>query len=177
MVAPNPQYPYSFLPFGAIVGSTPQVPEFYWNVYSQEERWKFLCLALESLKDYANAIWAKFPLQPVDIGNNSILDSKLGTDVPDIRAKTSETHFIAANTADTVEVSYPTHLGVGTPIVCATAVDESGTNLSVTLSSADDEKATFNVFNNSISSVEYKINMVCWWAERETTPTTNGNGD
>lgn len=42
--------------FGFITGGTPAVPEFYWNVYSMEQRWKFLCVNLQRLADYVNEI-------------------------------------------------------------------------------------------------------------------------
>lgn len=43
-----------FAPFGWLTGATPAVPDFYWNVVSSEQRWKFLCANLSALVDYAN---------------------------------------------------------------------------------------------------------------------------
>lgn len=42
--------------FGFITGGTPAVPEFYWNVYSMEQRWKFLCVNLQQLADFVNGM-------------------------------------------------------------------------------------------------------------------------
>lgn len=38
------------------MSSTPALPSFYWNVYSQEQRIKKLCEELCKLVDYANAL-------------------------------------------------------------------------------------------------------------------------
>lgn len=48
-------------PFGFIMpGATPTIPSFYWDVYSEEQRWKFLCCNLQTLADYANEINDKY---------------------------------------------------------------------------------------------------------------------
>ena len=49
-------YPGDFAPFGWITQGNPAVPEFYWNVVSNEQRWKFLCINLNALSKYVNAI-------------------------------------------------------------------------------------------------------------------------
>lgn len=41
-------------PFAAFLGSTPVVPEIYWNVYSSEQRWKTICCRLEGLISYVD---------------------------------------------------------------------------------------------------------------------------
>lgn len=43
-------------PFGFITGGTPAIPEYYWNVYSEEQRWKFLCVNLARLVDFVNQL-------------------------------------------------------------------------------------------------------------------------
>lgn len=48
--------PYALAPFGWLTGATPAVPKFYWNVVSQEQRWKWLCVNFQALAEYANAL-------------------------------------------------------------------------------------------------------------------------
>ena len=43
-------------PFWGWTDFTPALPDFYWNVYSAEERIKNLCLELHKLCDYANML-------------------------------------------------------------------------------------------------------------------------
>ena len=43
-------------PFYGWTQFTPALPEFYWNVYSAEERIKKICLELHKLCDYANML-------------------------------------------------------------------------------------------------------------------------
>lgn len=40
-------------PFAAYTANTPVVPKLYWDVYSQEQRWKEICCWLKKLTDYA----------------------------------------------------------------------------------------------------------------------------
>lgn len=49
-------YPGDFAPFGWITQGNPAVPEFYWNVVSNEQRWKFLCVNFDALSKYVNSI-------------------------------------------------------------------------------------------------------------------------
>lgn len=44
------------VPYSAFISSTPALPSFYWDVYSQEQRIKKLCEELCKLVDYANAL-------------------------------------------------------------------------------------------------------------------------
>lgn len=47
---------YALAPFGWLTGATPAVPEFYWNVVSAEQRWKWLCINFQALAEFANAL-------------------------------------------------------------------------------------------------------------------------
>lgn len=44
------------VPFWGWTDFTPALPDFYWDVYSAEERIKKLCLELHKLCDYANML-------------------------------------------------------------------------------------------------------------------------
>lgn len=53
MANPNPLY----LPlYTAFTQFTPVIPKFYWNVYSEEERYKVICKQLDKICAYANAL-------------------------------------------------------------------------------------------------------------------------
>lgn len=68
-ISTNPlvNWPFTFAPFGLITGATPNVPEFYWNVVSDEQRWKFLCVNLAALVDYANELGVQIGVNASDI--------------------------------------------------------------------------------------------------------------
>lgn len=59
--------PLPFAPFGWVSGATPAVPDFYWNVVSQEQRWKFLCCNLKALVEYANQLGVQINVNAEDI--------------------------------------------------------------------------------------------------------------
>ena len=67
MANPIASWPFTFAPFGFITGATPNVPEFYWNVGSDEQRWKFLCVNLAALVDYANELGVQIGVNADDI--------------------------------------------------------------------------------------------------------------
>lgn len=48
-----------FPPYSGYTWSTPVVPKLYWDVYSQEQRWKAICCELGKLVEYADAIGAQ----------------------------------------------------------------------------------------------------------------------
>jgi hypothetical protein len=47
---------WPIVPYGAFTLATPTIPKFYWDVYSQEQRWKTICCELGKLITYADAI-------------------------------------------------------------------------------------------------------------------------
>ena len=69
MAKPIAPWPFTFAPFGFITGATPNVPEFYWNVVSDEQRWKFLCVNLAALVDYANELGLQIDGNAQDIAD------------------------------------------------------------------------------------------------------------
>lgn len=51
----NPAFVNNMLvPFGTFLGSTPVIPDIYWNVYDSEQRWKWICCNLMGLIEYSN---------------------------------------------------------------------------------------------------------------------------
>ena len=47
---------WPIVPYGAFTVSTPTIPKFYWDVYSQEQRWKAICEEIGKLSDYASMV-------------------------------------------------------------------------------------------------------------------------
>lgn len=41
-------------PYNAFVASPPIIPKMYWDVYSQEQRWKEICCTLEKIRQFLN---------------------------------------------------------------------------------------------------------------------------
>ncbi len=69
-------------PFWGWTDFTPALPDFYWDVYSAEERVKKLCLELHKLCDYANML-----------GENINLDHKTIDELQDAFTKFMESGF------------------------------------------------------------------------------------
>ena len=44
------------IPYASYTQFTPALPEFYWNVYSAEQRWKHMCMELHKLVCYADML-------------------------------------------------------------------------------------------------------------------------
>lgn len=46
----------AIVPYRAWTDFTPTVPQFYWDVYSQEQRIKHICMELHKLVEYSNTL-------------------------------------------------------------------------------------------------------------------------
>lgn len=54
---PYERHPTGYVvPFAAFTAFTPVTPEIFWNVYSAEQRYKYLCDWLAALTEYADTI-------------------------------------------------------------------------------------------------------------------------
>lgn len=145
----TPLDPLGLYPYGMFTGAVPSVPSFYWNAVSDEQRWKALCLNMQTLANYANSLADEY---------NAIVE-KLNT-LGATPAGTTQIAAVPANTAVTVQIPYPTHTGSGTPKIALSVFDASGTNLSATVTAKGDDTFTVQVVNNSAYqasnvSVEY----------------------
>lgn len=69
-------------PFWGWTAFTPALPDFYWNVYSAEERIKKICLELHKLCEYANML-----------GENINIDHDLITELQEAFDKFMESGF------------------------------------------------------------------------------------
>lgn len=43
---------WPLVPYSAFVPSPPVIPKMYWDVYSQEQRWKEICCTIEKITQY-----------------------------------------------------------------------------------------------------------------------------
>lgn len=50
---------WSVVPYGSFTAYTPTLPQFYWDVYSSEQRIKSICLEIDKLSEYANYLAEK----------------------------------------------------------------------------------------------------------------------
>jgi hypothetical protein len=51
---------WSIVPYDAYTAYTPALPQFYWDVYSAEQRVKQICMEIDKLVNYVNAIALSF---------------------------------------------------------------------------------------------------------------------
>lgn len=51
---------YNIVPYGAYTSYTPTLPQFYWDVYSAEQRVKQICMEIDKLVNYVNTIAVSF---------------------------------------------------------------------------------------------------------------------
>jgi hypothetical protein len=57
------------IPYANYTQFTPALPEFYWNVYSAEQRWKHLCMELHKLVAYADNLGVQLNLTHEEVEN------------------------------------------------------------------------------------------------------------
>lgn len=74
--------PSMIAPFWGWTQFTPAVPDFYWDVYSAEERIKKICMELHKLCDYANML-----------GENINIDHKMIQELQDAFTQFMESGF------------------------------------------------------------------------------------
>lgn len=67
-IAPFPKAPlWPFPGWCVFLPSTPAVPELYWNVVSQEQRWKTLCCDVKKVIEYAQQLGANINADHSDV--------------------------------------------------------------------------------------------------------------
>lgn len=159
--------PLGFNPYGVLTGATPAIPEYYWNVVSDEQRWKFICINLQNLVDYVNMLASHFPIDTVDLQDGGVTDVKLGADVPDVRAVRTDAITCDPNSATHVVVTWPAHYGVGTPVASAVVENTSDANVTCIITSVSEEAAHITLLNNSSQEAEIRVAVTAWWAVRK----------
>lgn len=151
MIDPIPLVP--FYPYGSITGAVPSVPNFYWNAVSDEQRWKFLCVNLKTLADYANTIAEKY---------NAVIDTLNSLGLTPHGTQAIQT--LSPNSTTTLTIPYPTHTGTGTPVITLAVVDSAGTNLTAVVTGKGADSFTVSVTNNSsFSASSIEVDYMCIW--------------
>lgn len=156
------------MPWGALTGSVPQVPNFYWNAVSDEQRWKQLCINMQAMAD-----WSK---QFSDLANSNfteldsrfpVTDNELASDVPVIAGDTVEDIAVPRNSSLTLEVEYPDTLATGVPDAIILTVEDLDThNMTAQVVSKDDERFTALLVNNSVTDATVTLHFLVEWNNR-----------
>lgn len=158
---------WGFLPYGPLTGTVPNVPEFYWNAVSDEQRWKQLCLNLAALQkwtqDYTTVNNAN--LEELD-SRFPVTDDELAEDVPDTRGGTIEQLTIPANESLVVVGDFPSHLGSGLPSVTLTPLDPLGHNIAALVTGVTETGFTARLVNNSLDTATISLAYNCIWNQR-----------
>ena len=76
----------SIIPYAAFTKNTPAIPEFYWDVYSAEQRIKNICCELHKLKSYAEY------LSGIIDGIEENVDKELESATSEIRQEMKDLH-------------------------------------------------------------------------------------
>lgn len=168
MLYPGLLTPYAFVPWGALTGSVPQVPDFYWNAVSDEQRWKQLCVNMQAIADWSKAF--------SDLANNNfteldarfpVTDNELASDVPVIRGGTVADVTIPRNSSLTLETAYPAALAEGVPDAIILTVEDRDThNTTAQVVSKDDERFTALLVNNSVTDATVTLHYILEWNSR-----------
>lgn len=139
--------PCAFYPWGALTGAVPNIPEFYWDAVSQEERWKFLCINLDHMRDYLNSLNAflTHTFSRIEFG------------------KTDEVNIIANGYTD-VEVAF-TEDKTEIPRVVATLQCADSSNVMVNVTSVNEKSFTMRIINNSIQDTTASVSWIAYEME------------
>lgn len=168
MIEPSMLAPYAFMPWGALTGSVPQVPDFYWNAVSDEQRWKQLCVNIQRMadwsKDFSETVNSNFK----ELDNRfPVTDGELAQNVPVTRCGRVENITVSANSARTLEVNYPSSLATGAAdAVILTVEDKDTHNMTAQLVERDSEGFTALIVNNSVSDATVTLNYMVSWNTR-----------
>ena len=58
---------WNIVPYGTYTAYTPTLPQFYWDVYSAEQRIKHICMEIDKLVNYANELGVKLNVTHQDV--------------------------------------------------------------------------------------------------------------
>lgn len=169
MVMTSPLYMdgWGFLPYGPLTGSVPNVPEFYWNAVSDEQRWKNLCINLAALQKWSQDFTTLTNANLKELDDRfPVTDAELAEDVPDTRGGEITGLTIPANESRVVVGDFPHHLGSGIPTVTLTPHDPEEHNLTVVLTSVNEDGFQATVVNNSSSAATLALAYNVVWNQR-----------
>lgn len=158
---------WGFLPYGPLTGSVPNVPDFYWNAVSDEQRWKNLCLNLAALQKWSRDFTEVTNANLKELDDRfPVTDAELASDVPDTRGGEVTGLTIPANQSLVVVADFPTHLGEGVPSVTLTPRDAEEHNLTAVLTSVSETGFTARLVNNSLSEATVSLAYNVVWNQR-----------
>lgn len=156
------------MPWGALTGSVPQVPDFYWDAVSDEQRWKQLCVNMQAMADWSKAF--------SDLANSNfgeldsrfpVTDNELAADVPVIRGGAQTDIAVPRNSSLTLEIGYPATLAEGAPDAIILTVEDRDThNMTAQVVSKDDERFTALLVNNSVTDANVTLHFMVEWNNR-----------
>ena len=58
---------YHIVPYGSYTAYTPALPQFYWDVYSAEQRIKHICFEIDKLINYADSLGVQLNVTHDDV--------------------------------------------------------------------------------------------------------------
>lgn len=135
--------PMVFYPWGTL-GTVPNVPEFYWNAISQEERWKFLCVNLDRLKDYTNSL-------------NAFISKTFSA----FEFNHTDNVNIPANSYIDINITFAESKD-SAPRVMVTLQNANGANISANVTNVTLEGFTIKIINNSIQDTTASVSWVAY---------------
>lgn len=143
--------PCMFLPWGSLTGAVPNVPEPYWNAVSQEERYKWLFINLDRMKDYLN-------------GLNGFLTDTFSK----IEFGSTENITVAANNWIETTISFNESKDE-TPRIVVTPQCGDGTNITCIVKNVDTTQCIIRIVNNSIQDTDISLSWVAYYGLKKET--------
>lgn len=58
---------YHIVPYGSYTAYTPALPQFYWDVYSAEQRIKHICFEIDKIINYADSLGVQLNITHDDV--------------------------------------------------------------------------------------------------------------
>lgn len=130
------------VPFGAFTSFTPVVPEVFWNVYSSEQRYKYLCEWLQALTDYVETV----VVEVNDLAEKvDALSNKYNREIPALNARVKALEDIIETITTSTLVYDPTK-GAYTA-----SIDQSRRMLQILATPADDYLTVQQLVDSGVS--------------------------
>ena len=139
------------VPFGAFTSFTPVVPEVFWNVYSSEQRYKYLCEWLQALTDYVETVVVEVNDLAEKVDD---LSNKYNREIPALNARVKALEDIIETITTSTLVYDPTK-GAYTA-----SIDQSRRMLQILATPADDYLTVQQLVDSGVS-VNQLSNVMC----------------
>ncbi len=130
------------VPFGAFTTFTPVVPEVFWNVYSSEQRYKYLCDWLCALTEYVETV----VVEVNDLAERvDALAAKYNREIPALNARVKKLEDIIETITTSTLVYDPTK-GAYTA-----SIDQARRMLQILATPADDYLTVQQLVDSGVS--------------------------